>query len=445
MTSVSVCMATYNRPRMLSKTLESVFRVPFSLLTEVIVVDDGSDDAEAVSSVCRRFPLRLIRIVRGPGSRNPALARNLTYTMARGEVLVMQSDDVVWHTPDASSKLASSLAPGTIAFARVYCLGPNGVVCGEYCGRERRVPFFFLGAAWKRDVYAVGGNDEEFMRGHACEDQWFADCLTNGQGMRPVYLDDPIGHHQWHPVSGNTRGEIVNRRLLRQKQADASAGKIPWASSSGPWSCDMTDMRETFERVYRENLFSGDEETRCGYGSKMETTERLRAELPELFRRHGIRTLADVACGDLNWMQHVAPSLDVFMGSDVVQSVIDENRRRFPQWEFFQMDLTAAIPPTVDCLLCRDCLVHLSYEDARRAVANIKASGSTFLLATTFPDKPSNVDIQTGLWTSYNMQAEPFNFPVMLDVINEGCTESYPLYTDKSLGLWRIEDLPELT
>jgi hypothetical protein len=40
------------------------------------------------------------------------------------------------------------------------------------------------------------------------------------------------------------------------------------------------------------------------------------------------------------------------------------------------------------------------------------------------------------------MERAPFNFPRPIKLINEGCTEGNNLFTDKALGLWRLQDIP---
>jgi hypothetical protein len=96
--------------------------------------------------------------------------------------------------------------------------------------------------------------------------------------------------------------------------------------------------------------------------------------------------------------------------------------------------------PSVDLIFCRDCLVRLSFANIRSAIANIKASGLTYLLTTTYPGR-QNSDIATGEWRPINLQAKPFGFPPPLVLINEQCVVT-PGYRDKSMGLWRIADLP---
>lgn len=105
------------------------------------------------------------------------------------------------------------------------------------------------------------------------------------------------------------------------------------------------------------------------------------------------------------------------------------------------LDLTRDRLPTVDLVLCRDCLVHLSFAQAQQALANIAASGARYLLTTTFTGRSENADIPTGKWRALNLQRPPFNLPQPLELINERCTEKDGRYADKSLGLWPVADL----
>ena len=98
--------------------------------------------------------------------------------------------------------------------------------------------------------------------------------------------------------------------------------------------------------------------------------------------------------------------------------------------------------PEADMILCRDCLVHFAFDDVFRALRNIAASGATYLVTTHFEGDRENRDIITGEWRPLNLERRPFGFPPPLRLINENCTEGGGNYADKSLGIWRISDLP---
>jgi hypothetical protein len=74
------------------------------------------------------------------------------------------------------------------------------------------------------------------------------------------------------------------------------------------------------------------------------------------------------------------------------------------------------------------------------AIQNIKRSGSTYLLTTTFPHAENSV-IVTGSWRAINLQGAPFYFPAPVAIFNES-SKNDPATLSKSLALWKIADLP---
>ena len=202
-------------------------------------------------------------------------------------------------------------------------------------------------------------------------------------------------------------------------------------------------LEERFARIYRTNLWS-DAESRSGAGSSLDSTARLRAELPPLLRRLNARRLLDVPCGDFNWMSQVDLSGIDYIGSDIVESMIDANRARYesPARKFTRVDLTSGPLPDADVMLCRDCLVHFSFDNIIAAFRTMKASGVRYLLTTTFLDRQVNKDIVDGDWRPLSLEQSPFLLPAPLSVILEDCTEEGGAYADKALAVWRMSDLP---
>jgi len=198
------------------------------------------------------------------------------------------------------------------------------------------------------------------------------------------------------------------------------------------------NIETLFTDYYRKNTWLGIE-SRSGLGSSLAQTVEIRKQLPTLIRQFGVKSLLDLPCGDYNWMKLV--SLDIeYTGADIVRELIDNNQvYSRPGCQFVYLDLLTSNLPTVDLILCRDCLGHFSFEDIKKAVANMCRSKSTYLLTTTFTERKMNWDIETGQWRPINLQISPFNFPAPLTIINEKCPDCFPAYADKSLGLWRLE------
>jgi hypothetical protein len=199
-------------------------------------------------------------------------------------------------------------------------------------------------------------------------------------------------------------------------------------------------LPERFERIARTNLWGADS-SRSGLGSQLVTTAELREELPAFLDRHGVTSILDVPCGDFAWLSTVDLRIS-YIGADIVESLVRDNESRFggPQSNrrFVRLDLTQDPLPRADIVLCRDCLVHLSFANILRAVDNIRASGARFLLTTTFLECDLNEDIEDGDWRMLNLQRAPFEFSAPVDVLIEGCVEGDGAYADKALGLWRL-------
>lgn len=199
---------------------------------------------------------------------------------------------------------------------------------------------------------------------------------------------------------------------------------------------------DIFVDIYRRNHWR-DADTVSGPGSTFEQTTALRAALSELCSRLGIESVLDVPCGDFHWMSAVELDVESYVGMDIVPEIIAANRERYakPGRSFAVGDLTQSDLPRADLVFCRDCLVHLSFDDIERAIQRIKASSSTYLLTTSFHGH-SNRDINTGNWRPVNLQKAPFHFPAPLEVIDERCSEADGRYADKVLLLFRVSDLP---
>lgn len=208
------------------------------------------------------------------------------------------------------------------------------------------------------------------------------------------------------------------------------------------------DLTERFARIYATNLWS-DVQSRSGPGSSLDATRVIRARLPQLVRDLGAKSLLDVPCGDFAWLQHVDLTGIEYTGGDIVPALVAENEQRHAteSRRFMMVDLTRDRLPSADVLLCRDCLVHLSYANIRAALTNIAHSGVQFLLMTSFPGRNENYDIVDGDWRPLDFGAEPFGFPAPVATLVEECSEADGAYADKSLVVWRVSDIPrhELT
>ena len=139
-------------------------------------------------------------------------------------------------------------------------------------------------------------------------------------------------------------------------------------------------------------------------------------------------------------MQYIDLAGIEYFGVDIVPAVIAANQMKFerPGVSFVVADLTHDTLPAADAVICRDCFVHLSYQDISSVLANFRRTGANWLLLNTFPETRWNRNQFTGIrWRRLNFQLPPFNFPDPVEALSDG-GEGNPC----QLSLWKLADLP---
>jgi len=204
-----------------------------------------------------------------------------------------------------------------------------------------------------------------------------------------------------------------------------------------------SSTEEIFTHIYETNKW-GNAETRSGKGSTLAATENLRRALPALLHTLGVRTLLDIPCGDFHWMKELDLPLERYLGADIVGPLVAENQRLYgnASREFLRLDLLRDSLPAVEAILCRECLVHFSYEDIALALANMRRSGATWLLTTHFPQRRYNEDIVTGRHHTLNFLLAPFYWPrPQVEIVENYAGKRRG---NRCLAVWRFSELPDL-
>lgn len=186
---VSVVICTYDRVESLRHALGSALAQATAIPYEVIVVDDGPDDATqaAVSEFASNSPIRLAYFATETGHHGVAAARNKGVSEARGRWVVFLDDDEA-APPDWLEKLRSvalecdaACVGGSIVVELPECIAARlGPVCRSLLGEHRYtgMPTPFFGTELpssgnllvERPVFdAVGLFDESISAGEDTE------------------------------------------------------------------------------------------------------------------------------------------------------------------------------------------------------------------------------------------------------------------------------------
>ena len=223
---------------------------------------------------------------------------------------------------------------------------------------------------------------------------------------------------------------------LRQKAKNIAAN-IPGVEKL---TSGIRPRARIFQNAYATQAW-GSAESGSGQGSELAATENVSVYLPELFGRLQVSKVLDAPCGDWNWMRRVDLSGVDYVGADLVADVVAKNNQQYarPGVRFIHADLTKDPLPAADLILCRDCWVHLSFQDIGAMLKNFRRTGATWLLVSNTPSQDRNLNKLTGIgWRHLNLRLPPFGFPPAI----ESRKDNYP-DVPFEITLWRFAELPE--
>jgi len=184
---VTVVVPTQGRPASLRGCLSALSLQTGPEPPEILVVDDGSDDAESVRAVVSEFAAaRLIRQERA----GPAAARNRGAREARGE-LVCFTDDDCEPAPDWVARLGGALTDGVDAAGGITRSGDPGdrfaeateVITSYFLRRQLRPDAFFVPSnnlACRRRLVLELPFDQRFLSASGEDRDWCARLLRAG-------------------------------------------------------------------------------------------------------------------------------------------------------------------------------------------------------------------------------------------------------------------------
>lgn len=222
---ISVVVPCYNAHRYLRDTLDSV-RAQSFVDFEIVLVDDGSGDAETLAFLAALEPD--IRLVRKPNG-GLSSARNAGFAAARGVyVLPLDADDQI--APDMLARCAAALdADPTLDYVhtQIDVFGDeSGVVRKSWNFFEQlatnQLPYCMLmrRTAWER----AGGYDEAMREGY---EDWEFNIRLAKRGLIGVQIDAPL--FRYRRLAGGMLRSVSQRRhaqiwrAMRRKHADIYA------------------------------------------------------------------------------------------------------------------------------------------------------------------------------------------------------------------------------
>jgi len=170
--------------------------------------------------------------------------------------------------------------------------------------------------------------------------------------------------------------------------------------------------KKVFSKIYKEDLWQGG----SGAGSKLENVKEYVDILQKYIDKPEVKTVLDLGCGDWQFSKFLDISSVLYLGVDVVDSVIDSNIHLYSasNIDFISRDITTYELPQVDLIICKDVLQHLCNKDVISVLVKIIKSSKFALITNDFnSESTGNRDIENGDYRYLDLTLSPF----FLDVI----------------------------
>lgn len=213
---------------------------------------------------------------------------------------------------------------------------------------------------------------------------------------------------------------------------------FPRTGAAFPRTADQT-AAQVFDGIHEANHW-GSSESLSGPGSDVERASAYVEQMLALMKRRGFTSLFDAPCGDLNWMSGAIDRGGFrYQGGDISRHAVAAARCRRPDLTIDLFDIRTDPFPDADVWQCRDCFLHLSFDDIWQALENFSRSNIRYALISTFTARYlRNIDIETGSSRYLDLQRPPLGFRKPEVSIGD---RAYPSAFPRFVGLWPREEI----
>ena len=175
-----------------------------------------------------------------------------------------------------------------------------------------------------------------------------------------------------------------------------------------------------FNIIYKLNIWRSSESI-SGSGSEIRNTRIISNILPKIIKKYKIKTLFDCPCGDMNYMSKILKRLKKknlkikYVGGDIVKNLIINNRKKYPMYKFIHFDIINDKISKYDLIMVKDLLNHLSFNNIKEVLSNIKKSGSKYLLLNNNKISKNKINYNTPapFWIDINWKLFPWNLNII--------------------------------
>ena len=179
-------------------------------------------------------------------------------------------------------------------------------------------------------------------------------------------------------------------------------------------------------------------ETICGSGSTIRNSSIIIEGLNKMINNYDIKSIADLGCGDFNWMKKVNLSSIDYIGYDWFiknnADIYGSENITFAEGNIADIDIRKS-----DLVICKDVMIHMDNDHALAILNNIKRSKPKYLFVTTFNICSNDKRDLNSNFAPLNIELKPFYIMGLLYRISLAMPD-YPPNDEKYFNFYRLND-----
>jgi glycosyltransferase involved in cell wall biosynthesis len=212
---ISVCMPYWVRQEELNRSLAAYRSLYSHLDLEIVVCDDGSPEpVHAPGCVVVSLPRKQIGL-------NPCVPINRAVQASRGDVIIITNPEIEHREDVLSGMLAMLQSPKDYVTAACRDVDGSWLAGPEVdYSKDGRLPvpegshFHFCAMMYRKFFDELGGFDEGYRNGRACEDNdWLWNLQANG--ARFLHYPGTVWHYRTPHTYQGTRNSNLERLISK--------------------------------------------------------------------------------------------------------------------------------------------------------------------------------------------------------------------------------------
>jgi hypothetical protein len=170
------------------------------------------------------------------------------------------------------------------------------------------------------------------------------------------------------------------------------------------WERVDKKQENVFDEIYKGGGWNGQG---SGPGSLPENNKEYIWLLHKIIEyTPNIDTIVDLGCGDFQLMNEV-PHTKKYIGVDTSSTIIDINKKKYPQIDFRCVDIVNDELPNGDLVIIKDVLQHLSNSNINKILNKIKKY-KWCVITNDYASENVLYDIEPGQWRPLNILLDPY-------------------------------------